>query len=1122
MKFKGLCRITAFSLLAVPGWQTILAADFTTEVNTTVATSTANAGATDDVRITSTGSIVITDAANSPGLLVDSDNDVRIEFGGFISMEDLNDVTGIRILGNRQSNIYINGVVNLIEDYERTDTDNDGDLDGPLSIGMNRIGILLDGAGPLQGDIRLDGFSSLFVEGSDSVGIQLQSDLVGNLVNDGSIYVYGADGRLIDVWGNISGDLIQSGSLTSQGENSLGIYLRDGLGGALVNEASITTTGFHSTFLSNYADPDSIGSGDTPISGRIDAEALRPNGSGIVVGGSLGGGFLNNGAVDLFVSAADQADTTKDTIEDYDENRGTGNINSIGAAPALLITPDNAGSDIGDLIVSRLVEHVRDTRDDDEDQDFSEIIATFNYDYGLINRGRIYANGLNVGFDATGIRLAGTADGSRRVLIEGGIQNLVELHAEAYEADAIALDIGAFAETDLIYNQGLIEAQVNTDTANTATAIAIAPNARVDTINNVGGVISALVRATDSGGTAIAIDDASGTLSSILNQGNISARINYFDSEQPELGSAIALDLSSHGAAQGVSLIQSRQTAVEDVNGDGTVDVNDVVTPSLLGDVLLGAGDDSLDIQAGSVLSSLIDFGAGTDALVVANDASVSATLSGLESLQVNSALLIDRSSAPLTLNQLGLTGDAEMRLRIDSASATLLAPRIDVAGNATIESGASIRTVFEGPLVANLDLHLVRAGSLTFGSGTDQPTVFLPAIYQASESLTATDFVINLSTDGTAAALGLVANELAAFDAVLALGSSESSVGTALASYYNPEELVAAYETVLPDYSDSSWRYLSSEFSLAGGALASRLEKASRGDAGGWFDFSTSNFDQDVNEQGGGYSGGGVSLQMGLDTEWNDQTAVGLALGLRNGHGDPNRALDQRSDWTGYDLGLYGTYRGDNLSWFVSTNAGRLTARSRRQVELGGISETYEADWGGKYLAGSTRLAYDMALGSRFFVSPELTLDYFYLDQDGYSEASISGDDSLALTLASAETSRAMGAALIKLGRFTQDFRAGTELATPSARRYIAQQLYVGYRTELSAEQYSTRASFSANPGTSFDVANPYIEEDALIFGFDLNWSPEGTTVLGLGYAGELAGDYLAHRLYFELRLRW
>jgi hypothetical protein len=1090
-----------------------LAVDIDTEVNDPIATSTANAGAPDDINIVSGGAVVITDDTNDFAVRVDSDNNLNNL--NVISFQDADDVTGVYIEGGHTTSFTSGGSINLSEAYVPVDLDDDGDVDGPLAVGTGKIGVYLDAAGPMIGDIDVTSFGSISVEGRNSAGIRLDSQLLGSLTLDGRMTVLGENSPGVDVRSGIDGNVLLSSSMQVQGENSIGVRLADGATGSFINEGSISTTGFTSNLRSNYRDPDSIGEGDTPITEIIDAEGLKSSGSAVSIGGSLGQGFLNNGIVDDIVDADEAADETKDTVEDFDENRSTGSISSVGDAPGVLISPDDEGDDAGDVVIGRVVENVRDTTDDDEDGNFTETAATFNYDYGVINRGSISVSGLNVGYSASALRIAGAPDGSRSVLIEGGIQNTRTISAVAFEANATALSLGAFAETDLLVNSGDIRAAASTNGTNQARAVVVEPNARLNTINNIGGII-ARVNATDSGGTAVGILDQSNTLTSILNRGAIQSRIDYLDSEVLQLGSAIAIDLSANSAA--TSVVQSILTPVDDLNEDGVINENDAVIPSIVGDVLFGSGDDSLDLQGGTLQATSVDFGAGNDSLILSNSSSFRSALSGVENVTVEDSTLRIISTDPVNLDQLSLSGSSNLAIQLDT-EADFSAPRLSSTGQTSVAAASSISVEMDGPFLDQLNVQLIQAGTLVWGDGTEVPELSAPAIYERVVATSGTAVDLQLSAK-SADSLGLGTNEANALPAFLSIAEKNETVGTALTSYYDQQALVDDFNLLFPDYSDSVLRFLATNLGLASSELGARLDKLRADQSGGWFDIGVSGFNQSATEAGVGYDGSATTIQVGFDLTTNDYSGFGLGLALRDGHADAEKILEQRTDWTVLDLGFYGSYHPGSFELAASANAGIIDRYAKRAVQFSGMNENLESDWGGNFFATSAQINYRANFAGRYFLAPSMILDYLLVNQDGYTEESDVESSLFALEVGSGEASSLSGTAMLRLGRYDAEY--ASDGVTSGTVPGVAQQLYVGYRSELNGSAYDAAANFLIDSDNSFGFSRPYANDDAMVFGASFDWSPEGTTLLSLGYSGEMSEDFMSHKVFFELRLRW
>ncbi len=185
----------------------------------------------------------------------------------------------------------------------------------------------------------------------------------------------------------------------------------------------------------------------------LDANELKISGPAAFIGSNggvtIGEGFLINGPVNGTMTRpeneaiidmrtarnnGDDVTATKNQPYFYDENRGTGALEVYGSAPAL---------DIDGATLAPVTERFFDRFDDDDDNITDEVLTrTFTYSHGLINRGRIFADGLNDGISATGIRLGA----NNTTELQGGFLNMGSLSASAYNNNATALEMGAMQD----------------------------------------------------------------------------------------------------------------------------------------------------------------------------------------------------------------------------------------------------------------------------------------------------------------------------------------------------------------------------------------------------------------------------------------------------------------------------------------------------------------------------------------------------------------------------------------------------------------------------------------------------------------------------------------------------
>ncbi|MBB5518391.1 autotransporter outer membrane beta-barrel domain-containing protein [Amphiplicatus metriothermophilus] len=1080
-------------------------------ITTPVRSSTINNGSPGDVVITSGGAIELENTDSVVAVTIDSDH--RLENAGRILIENADHVTGVLVKGGVSGQIVVTGDIEILEDYERPDTDDDDDADGPYALAVGQTGLRVE-TGGFSGDIVIGAGGSIEIEGNQSAGVRVEGLLDGAFASDGSISVLGDDAVGIELHAGASGDVLQSGTVTSRGENARGVVSLGAIGGAFVNEGTVTATGFASTTLSNYVDPDTLDEDDTPIEERIDPEDLLDGGSAVAIGASVGKGFLNNGAAG----------------DDHDENRTTGTIRSFGSGEAVLISAD-LNPTAGDIVLGKAVESVRDISDTDDDDDTNEIVAVITYDEGLINRGTIRANGLNVGFDATALSLEGSNDGARRVVVEGGLRNTGQIASSAFEADAVALSVGRHSIVPAIFNSGTIEASINTEEDNIARAILIEETAEVERIVNT-GVIRASSRGY--GGKATAIADFSGGVESILNQGSIVARFVDDGEEDEGLGATVAIDLSRHGAGQGARLAQSRRAPVDDDDNPPA--------PAIIGDVLFGAGADRFEIFAGrvegdvffgagddvltvsdSVFFGALDLGAGVDRLMFSDGAVFRGAIrdpDGSAVITVESAELDLLDAEPVMINTLNVTGGSTLGFSVESFSSGDVQALITASGTATIARDTQINVQIERFRNEARTLALIQADSLTLvGEGDIALSIATPAIFKSAVETSDTTLAVAL-TPKTSAELGLNTNESAAFAPFLALADGNEAVGRALVGYMEEDALIAAYRQLLPDHADAATRFIAGETSFANGVLAHRFDALRAGDPaarhGFWLTEQTSYLREKTSEEKTGYDGFGFSFKGGYDRLLGNDFIFGASGAARIGK---FKTLDDRTgevNVAAYELGLYALKRLGALAFDLAGSAGLARLDTKRIISFGDILDVYEGDDKGFFYGGSARLSYRFEHGS-FYLAPSAGADYFRMSRDGHVETGTGADTPFALEIGGADTGRAAATAMAQFGRAPKALAPRRVLDggfTPGGRRSqtrFFQHAYAGYRTILSQTLYHAEARFVA-VDEIFEIADLKGYGDAVLFGLALGATGD-SYVLSFNYDGEFEDSAMSHR---------
>ncbi|MDI1365611.1 MAG: autotransporter domain-containing protein, partial [bacterium] len=240
-------KVLVATVAAAPILALAFAASAETTVSTArttpIATSSAASGAADDVKVAADGSIKPTTA----GALITLDSNNKVTNLGTLATVGVNGSTGVLILGGKTGSVTNSSAISLTEDYTATDTDSDGDIDGPFAQGSDRFGVRLTGPGAFTGDITHDSAGTISIEGNNSAGISLESQLIGNLTSAGSISVLGDNSKGVRVAAPVTGKVTLGGTIRVQGANAVGAAIDSNVTGPITLQGAISSTGYRYT-----------------------------------------------------------------------------------------------------------------------------------------------------------------------------------------------------------------------------------------------------------------------------------------------------------------------------------------------------------------------------------------------------------------------------------------------------------------------------------------------------------------------------------------------------------------------------------------------------------------------------------------------------------------------------------------------------------------------------------------------------------------------------------------------------------------------------------------------------------------------------------------------------------
>jgi uncharacterized protein with beta-barrel porin domain len=1018
--YRYLLATTAVIALTAPA----AAETISTAVTQPVRTSTVNDGQPDSITISSTGSV-----KPASGTAVTMDSDHAVTNQGTIAVSNSDGAIGILAEAGTSGDIVNSGTITIDEPYTPTDTNNDGDLDGPFALGSDRFGIRT--AGAHTGKVTNSG--TITIEGNDSAGIWLGGPLTGAFTHDGTTTVTGD--RTVGVRADaITGNVRLAGTVTARGEDAIGARFTGNVDGAMVVQGAIAATGYRATTApSNTA--------------NLDADDLLQGGSALMIEGNVTGGIVL--AVAPKDSNASDNDEDDDGIEDAKE--GNAAVTSYGAAPAMIIGATDHAVAIGP-------------------------VAGTASQFGLIVDGSVTGLGVYAGVNANGLVIGGRGGA---VTIANGIGIAGTVSATANGASATGLRIGDDASVPVIQVSGTVGAAGGNSATTKAIAIQIDAGADAPIVRN-SGVIKAVTGGTS--GSATAIVDLSGGLGLIENAGTISATGAATDSTRN-----IAIDLTANTAGATVKQTQvaanlTAPSIVGDVRFGSGNDLFDVADGTVKGNVYFGAGTGTMNLSGDAIQTGKVTFGAGADVFSLAGSSRFEGTVDfggGADTLTLaGSAVftgdLLNAGSAAVNVNGGGLSIAKPVSIGSLSVGADgVLLATLDktagegslytVAGTASFADGATLALKLADVQSAEGHYVVLQAGSITGLDDLETSVDFIPFMFKAEldEDAAPNTIAVDVAKK-TTQELGLNRSESAAYPAVFAAMSEDEDVEGSFLSITNGDLFRASVAQMLPDHAGGTFEGVSLGTRTFARRIADpRSPVYSVGgldiivDAAGW---SSS---KDVGETAAYDLGGfGFSAAGEVDTKVG---AFGASLSwFWNEHDNGvNDFRNVQSD--NYELAAYWHGQWGGFSAFGRGSIGMANFNARRTFVgmngAEGVEKTSNADWNGTFLSFNGGASYE-GRGGDFFFRPAVTVDYLTLDEDGYTETG--GGEALDLVVGDRKSdefavSGGLTVGLDFIGRGRSD------------RRWFRVETEGGWREVVGGSLGSTTAHFEG--GQSFTL---------------------------------------------------
>ncbi len=1159
--------------------------------STPVQTATANNGQPADVDVAAGGSIGIT----NPGVALTLNSNNSVTNAGQLGATGLDNTVGLQVLGGFTGSVTNSGTITITEtNTPPTDPNQDGLVTGAFAVGTNRIGIEVTGPGIFTGSIINTG--TITVVGNNSEGVSIQAPISGDYLSlvvtpatssttatvaAGSIAVTGQNtvGFQVTPTGAIGGNAHITG-VTASGPGAQAVQLNGNIGGFVNMSSGITATGYRTS--SRQTNP--------TISALYTQAEMQQGGAAVTLGGNVGAGVI--------VSAPPAVLSTTNLDQDNDgvpdSLQGTGSVVNFGSSPAMQIGAVSQNGAAPQAITLGAYSG-------------SSFVSIFNSNppaqsFGLVIQGSVTAEGL---FDqltspnllapvsATAMQIGGqvlitpvtygfnssfqvvtsttpavwAATGS--VNIVGGLYNSGSIAAQAYQANATAIHIGAdplvvtptpgaVISVPTIYNDGQIFAnsiQVNSATTATVngnglpntpapvavsvTGISIEKGSSVNTITNNGGILAELTGTGGVGGSTTAVIDRSGSLQTINNSGSIEALLDQTLSTEPlPLTNAaggsntVAIDMSAGVLPQAINqtslalassasvtayVATSAYSVGQIVSFGGNIYVNvaaagagldpiddptfwrqiGATSPSIVGDIYMGSGADTLNIQAGTVSSGTIAMGGALNVINIQGTAASPTFVSGAITekaggafqISINNGTLADLNPAKgqaATSITIGSTGVLEIGADPVNSRNTEFA----TSGTTTIAAGGQIGLTLQSLQIAPLQTYTViqgAPGSITAPALGATSIGNTPFLYSAVASLVPVDPAngdseVQLTVSRkTAAQLGFNGAEASAYDAVLATLATPTAtslgIQQALLAQSTEAGLKSVYDQMLPNQAQGIFEALDSAMEHISAMTGTPPDNATHvGGSSLWL--------QEVNER---------VTRTGIDTLGSNSQVLGLVggyerMGVAGGAMGVTLAyFNAQENSTASQLGARDLASLVEASVYYRRSLGNLTFSARGGGGYGWFSETRlfssgatfdqaQANWTGEFIDGHVGVAYEVKLFGPYYARPEVSVDYLRLHQNGYQENGSASAFNLAV--AAQNDTQFSGQGLMVLGR--QWGRAA----------WFRTEVRFGYREVISGQVGDTTASFA--DGTPFTLAGDPEKGGWATAGFSLKTGSE------------------------------
>ncbi len=411
------------------------------------------------------------------------------------------------------------------------------------------------------------------------------------------------------------------------------------------------------------------------------------------------------------------------------------------------------------------------------------------------------------------------------------------------------------------------------------------------------------------------------------------------------------------GSIQNSGTIQGSSAAIDTRTALGDITI-DQLSGSLIGGVLTGAGDDTLNITGDSTVTGPVDLGAGNNTTQINSGATLQLDTTSLQSnLNVDGSLALNLGSTLQVSGTAVFNTGSELILENQVDPSIALAPPIIV-----IEAG--------GVAIPDSNIGITDNSLLTdFVLSSTANTIQVQAEITDLSTILSDDNVISLGAalQGSLSAATLPLEFSSVFSALDTLGSTE--------------EFEAAAAELLPDLSVGITRELHENQSHIYNAIERRLFRPSVNASGAWFETfgGSTNGDSGSNVTDTSYDADTYGFIVGYDKVLTDSWNIGAAFAYSDINVD---AGSNSTDVDAYSFNAYAGYQANQQFFHGALSYTSGDVDSSRSSLAGNIGSDSDIDQFSALLTAGLVQEY-----RQIKIKPFVSLQYSHISQSSFTE---------------------------------------------------------------------------------------------------------------------------------------